>query len=112
MINVSLRVNIYLKSLPSIQNPCKIVQTGAQIVRRTILAHVFRKKNCLVLKKIFLFAQLFVSNINYKVTANNHSELNISFADIEALAEKEWNDWYEWPTQGFTKDSCTTVDCN
>lgn len=29
---------------------------------------------------------------------------DLTFSEIEATADNEWNDWNEWFTQGFTKD--------
>lgn len=61
------------------------------------------------MKKTFLNLMLLaviaiVAYVNYDVTKESDSNYNLSFMEIEALADNEWNDWNEWLTQGLTKD--------
>ena len=52
----------------------------------------------------FIIISVMVTTALNVAFVKNNDRTDISLTNVEAWGEKEWNDWDEWLTQGFTKD--------
>lgn len=57
-----------------------------------------------ILCTLILIVTVLIGWTNFRILNDSEIIMNMPFANVEALAGGEWNDWNEWLSQGFTKD--------